>query len=183
MIKFDLYEPQAAKPWLEKAEKTFGFVPNLQRAMCESPALLKGYLTLFDVFGKSGFTPTEQQAVYLTVNYEHECHYCMAGHSMLASYASVPADVIESLREGQPMTDAKLEALRKFTSAMVVKRGWLDDAEVEEFISAGYDKQAMLDIVLGVALKVMSNYTNYLAVTPLDAPIQSLAWMRPDKRQ
>lgn len=186
MIKFEVNNPEtakeAAKPWLDKAKNTFGFVPNLQRVMAESPALLEGYLTLFDIFGKSGFTPTEQQVVYLTVNYEHECHYCMAGHSGLAKYAGVSDDVIQSLRDGQPIADAKLEALRKFTTIMVEKRGWADEAEIEEFIGAGYDRQAVLDIVLGISVKVMSNYTNHLASTPLDAQIQALAWTHPSKR-
>ena len=186
MINFELYEPQsakeAAKPWLEKAKSTFGFVPNLQRMMSESPTLLEGYLTLFDIFGKSGFSLIERQVVYLTANYEHECHYCMAGHSGLAKYAGVPDDVIESLRDGQPIADAKLEALRKFTSAMVIKRGWVEKSEIEAFLQAGYDKQAILDIVLGIAVKVMSNYTNHLASTPLDKQIEGLAWTHPNKR-
>lgn len=187
MIKFEIYDPQtakeAAKPWLEKAKNTFGFVPNLQRTMAESPALLEGYLTLFDIFAKSTFSPIEQQVIYLTVNYEHECHYCMAGHSGLAKYAGVPDDVIQSLRDGQPIADGKLEALRKFTSQMVIKRGWVDEAETEAFVAAGFDKQAILDIVLGISVKVMSNYANHLALTPLDEQIKGLEWTHPDKRR
>lgn len=186
MIQFKSYDmqtaPEASKPSLEQAIHIFGFLPNLQKVMAESPALLQGYLTLMDIFSNSSLSPVEQQVVYLTSNYENECHYCMAGHSMLAKYAGVPGTVIQALRDGAPIAEAKLEALRKFTSQIVTKRGWVDEQEIQALLDSGYTNQTVLDVILGAAVKVMSNYTNHVADTQLDDVIKPLAWTHPSKR-
>lgn len=187
MIKFESYNLQtaseAARPSLEKAKAVFGFVPNLQQIMAESPALLEGYLTLMDIFSRSSLSPVEQQVVYLTANYENECHYCMAGHSMLAQYAGVSDATIKALRDGTPIDDAKLEALRQFAAKVVTKRGWVDESEIQVLLDAGYARQTVLDVILGVAVKVMSNYTNHVADTQLDDVIKPLAWIHPSKKR
>jgi len=186
MTEFTLHSaetaPDASKPFLEGAQKAFGFVPNLQRVFAESPALLEGYMTLWSIFEKSSFSPAEQQIVYLTSNYENECQYCMAGHSGLAAMAGVPEDVITALRDGTPIADEKLEALRTFTSKVVTKRGWVNDSDVQAFLDAGYTQQAVLDVILGVAVKVMSNYTNHVADTLVDDVMKANAWTHPRNR-
>jgi len=67
--------PEASKPILQAVKGAFGFVPNLQANMAESPELLAGYSTLWDLFSKSTLTAHEQQVVYLTSNFENNCHY------------------------------------------------------------------------------------------------------------
>ncbi len=136
--------------------------------LAEAPAALEGYATLFQIFDKSSFTPAERQVVYLTANYENECQYCMAGHSVLAKIAHVPDQAIAALREGQRIEDSQLEALRTFTSKVVTNRGWVSEADVNAFLAAGYTKQNVLEVILGVAVKVISNYTNHVAHTPAD---------------
>lgn len=171
--------PVASKAVLDGAKKAFGFVPNLQATMAESPELLAGYSALWDLFGKSSFNATEQQIVYMTANFEHSCHYCMAGHTTLSKMQKVDAAVIEALRSGTAIPDAKLEALHRFTTAVVQNRGHVDDAGVQAFLDAGYTRQNILEVVLGVATKVMSNYTNHLTGTPLDAFMHGNEWVKP----
>ncbi|MEZ5936080.1 MAG: carboxymuconolactone decarboxylase family protein [Alphaproteobacteria bacterium] len=184
---FPLHEietaPEAARPILEGAKKGFGMVPNLHKVLAEAPAALEGYATLWGIFEKSSFTPAERQVVYLTSNYENECCYCMAGHSVLAKGAGVPADAIEAIRDGKPIADAKLEALRAFTSKIVVNRGWVAEDEVAAFLAAGYTRQQVLEVILGVAVKVISNYTNHVAETPLDGFMKDTVWTPPAKRE
>jgi AhpD family alkylhydroperoxidase len=76
--------PAAAKEQLAGIEKAWGFVPNLHRTLAESPVTLEAYNALFGLFGKSSFTPAEQQVVYLAINVVNECEYCTSGHSVLA---------------------------------------------------------------------------------------------------
>src|SRR3546814_1911294 len=73
--------PEAARPTLGAVKAAFGFVPNLQAHMAESPELLAGYSALWELFSQSTLTLHEQQVVYLTSNFENECHYCMAGQT------------------------------------------------------------------------------------------------------
>lgn len=173
--------PAAAQPILSGVKAAFGFVPNLQATMSESPELLAGYSALWDLFGKTSLTSTEQQIVYMTANFEHECHYCMAGHTTLSKIQKIDDAVITALRAGTAIPDPKLEALHRFATAVVLNRGFVDDAGVQAFLDAGYTRQNVLEVVLGVATKVMSNYTNHLTGTPLDAFMKGNEWTKPAK--
>ena len=75
--------------------------------------------------------------------------------------------MIEALRNGTPITNTRIEALRTFTAQVVNNRGWVSDSDVQAFISAGYTQQNILEVILGMAHKVMSNYTNHIANTPV----------------
>lgn len=186
MTDFKLHDsasaPEGGKPLLEAVEKKFGFAPNLIRAMVESPAAAEGYMTLSGIFEKSGFSPVERQVVLLSVSAENGCTYCMAAHSAAAKMAKMPEDVLEALREGKPIPDGKLEALRVFTRAMVEQRGWVDDDTIAAFLDAGYEKRHVLDVILGTAMKTISNYVNHIVGTPLDEAFKPLAWSAPESR-
>ncbi|WP_414440176.1 carboxymuconolactone decarboxylase family protein [Burkholderia sp. 22PA0106] len=171
--------PAASKPLLEGAKQAFGFVPNLQSHMAESPELLAGYSALWDLFGKSTLTPHEQQVVYLTANFENDCHYCMAGHSTLAKMIGMAPETIAALRAGTPLPDPKLEALHRLTTIVVRERGFVPEADVAAFLAAGYTRRNVLEVVLGVATKVMSNYTNHLVHTEYDAFMKGNEWTKP----
>ncbi|MBX9697802.1 MAG: carboxymuconolactone decarboxylase family protein [Acetobacteraceae bacterium] len=174
--------PAASQPILDGVKSTFGFVPSLQATMAESPQLLAGYSALWDLVHNSSLTPTEQQVVYMTANFENECHYCMAGHTTLARMQKIAEPTIAALRDGTAIPDAKLEALHAFATAVVRDRGHVADAQVQAFLDAGYTRQSVLDVVLVVATKVMSNYTNHLTATPLDAFMKGNEWSKPVAR-
>ena len=173
--------PADSLPFLEAAEKKFGFIPNLIGELAESPATVEAYLTLGGIYGKSSFTPAEQQVVLLTANYENECHYCMAAHSAGAKMAKLSDVAIDALRAGTPIPDTKLEALRVFARKVVTQRGWVDPSDVTAFLNAGYSKANVLEVVTGVALKTISNYVNHIAETPLDDKFAALKWEKPAK--
>ena len=175
--------PEASRPVLEETAKAFGFVPNLHAILAPAPAALEGYAAIWEIFARSSLSPAEQQVVYLTANYENACGYCMAGHSVLARHAGVPAQAVEAIREGRPIEDAKLEALRHFTSLVVAGRGWVSAAETEAFLAARYGRAQILEVILGVAVKTISNYTNHLAGTPLDPFMADTVWEHPAKRR
>jgi AhpD family alkylhydroperoxidase len=183
MTKFNTYTadtaPDAAKLTLKAVKTAFGFVPNLQATMSESPELLAGYSTLWDLFSKTTLTPHEQQIVYLTSNFENECHYCMAGHTALAKMQKMDPAVINALRNGTAIPDSKLEALHCFATLVVKNRGWVSDADTDAFLAAGYSRRNVLEVILGVATKVMSNYTNHITHTQLDSFMHGNEWVKP----
>jgi len=168
--------PQDSKPLLDGSLKAFGMIPNLHAVMAESPQHLEAYQKLHELFQQSSLTPVEQTVVWMTINVEHACHYCVPAHTAIAHMQKVDSDIIEALRNAAPIADAKLEALRQFTLKVVRQRGVVSDADVEAFLAAGYTKRHVLDVILGVAQKVMSNYVNHLADTPVDAPFQKFDW-------
>ncbi len=171
--------PEASKPYLQGALDGFGFVPNLLATMAEAPALLEGYMNLAGIFDKSDMSETERQIILMTNNRLNGCVYCMAAHTMLSKMGGVPDDVIEALRNNTPIADPKLEALRTFAAVINESRGWPTDAQVETFLAAGYTRQTVLEVVLGTAVKTLSNYTNHVAETNLDGAFADLAWTAP----
>lgn len=100
----------------------------------------------------------------------------MPAHTVIAQGAGVPADVIEALRNRQPLPDERLEALRTFTLKLVRNRGRVSESDLEAFHAAGFTPRHLLEVILGIAQKTMSNYINAIAETPLDAPFASHAW-------
>ncbi len=169
--------PEGARSALEGAKKNFGFLPNLLGVFAESPAALKGYLGIAGAFGSSSLSPVEQQVVLLAASALNGCTYCVGAHSTLALGVKMPAEVLAALRSGEPLPDAKLQALATFTEQVVELRGWAQDA-LEPFFASGYTRQNVLEVILGVTQKTLSNYTNHLSDTPLDDVFAAQAWQK-----
>ncbi|TCT10257.1 carboxymuconolactone decarboxylase family protein [Paralcaligenes ureilyticus] len=167
-----------AKEALNTAFKQTGMIPNMYAKMANSAGLLETYLFGYNLFRKeSGFTPAEQEVVLLTISRVNECTYCMAAHSMIAEVVSkTPAQIIAALRAGQPLEDQKLGTLSRFTQLMVESRGRPTDEDLQAFIAAGYAERHVLEIILAIAVKTISNYGNHLFHTELDQRFEKYAW-------
>ncbi|MEM7567420.1 MAG: carboxymuconolactone decarboxylase family protein [Pseudomonadota bacterium] len=170
--------PEASKPLLENSQKAFGRLPGLHKIMAESPQMLEGYQVLHRLFTETAFDADETTVVWQTINVEHECHYCVPAHTGIAKRMKVSDEISNALRDETPLPSPKLEALRAFTLQMLRQRGNVTDEQMSAFFAAGYGHRAVLDVILGLAQKVMSNYTNHVAETPLDEPVKPLAWQR-----
>lgn len=183
MTEFTLHSldtaPDGSKPFLDNSVKAFGMIPGLHAVMAASPAMLEGYQTLHQIFSeKTSFTADELTVVWQTINVEHGCHYCVPAHTYIAGAMKVAPEITTALRDETPLPTERLEVLRTFTLAMLRSRGNVSQAELDAFFAAGYTQQQVLEVILGLAQKVLSNYTNHVAQTPVDAPFQSLAWER-----
>jgi AhpD family alkylhydroperoxidase len=180
---FTIYDeqtaPEAARPLLAQTKQDFGMIPNLERVMAAAPAALEGYVQLWASFGTTSLTPIERQVVYQTANFENDCEYCVPWHTKLSQMAGMSAADVEALRQGTRLSDPKLEALRQFTRLLVIERGKIMAADLAAFFGAGYSQEQALEVILGIAIKVMSNYTNSIAGTPLDQAVMPLVWKKP----
>lgn len=174
--------PAASQPIMADVKRGFGMIPNLEGVMAGAPALLASYSTAWDQFDRTSLTPIERQVVYQTANFENECDYCVPWHTYLSIKADMdPADV-EALRSGTALSTAKLEALRALTRALLLNRGKVTRADLDSFLAAGYTPQHALEVVLGLAIKTMSNFTNSIAGTPLDDAVTKYVWQKPKIR-
>jgi len=113
MSNFEYYDldtaPEGSKPLLDNSVKGFGMIPNLHAVMAESPALLEGYQVLHGLAQNSSFDKDELTVVWLSINVEHNCHYCVPAHTMIANMMEVDAGIVESLR-----SETKLEEQRHY---------------------------------------------------------------------
>ncbi|MEX1994735.1 MAG: carboxymuconolactone decarboxylase family protein [Steroidobacteraceae bacterium] len=181
MAKFDFHDlttaPPASKPILEGVAKELGFVPALYAGLAESPTALRIYLDTSRAFGASSLTPVEQQVVLLAVSVANGCEFCVAAHSFIArNLVKVPSPVVDALRAKGRLPDSRLHELAQFTRRVVTDRGWVPDAAVEEFLSAGFTRAQVLDVIVGVSHKTLSNYANHLLRTPVDPAFASEVW-------
>lgn len=172
--------PKNSQALLDNSLSAFGMIPNLHAVMAEAPGLLEGYQRLHQLFLDSSFNDEETTVVWQTINVEHECHYCVPAHTGIAKSMKVDDAITDALRDETPLPTEKLEALRDFTLSVVRNRGNVDDEAVQAFLDAGFTKRQVLEVVLGAAQKVMSNYTNHLANTPVDKPFEKFAWQKAD---
>lgn len=180
--KFNLIKLEDAAPdtraLLESAKTKVGMIPNMYAGMPNFPALLDTYNHGYQLFrAKSGFTPVEQEIVFLTISYENNCEYCMAAHSFVADRMSnVLEEITDALREGREIDDNRLQALSLIAKALVVRRGFVDTSDVQPFLDAGYTEVHPLALVLVVGVKTLSNYSNHILKTPLDEMFGGRGW-------
>lgn len=160
--------PQAARELLEKAEKNYGFIPNILGVMANSPALLEAYMSLSQIFEKTDFSAAEKQTVLLAVSTENGCDYCTSAHTAIAKMQNVDEAVLKAIANGDKLPDDKLDALFTFTRTMVEKRGLPSDQDLQAFFDAGYSEAQVQDVIVGIGMKTMSNYNNHIAETPVD---------------
>ncbi len=170
--------PEESKPFVEKTLKANGRIPGLHGVMASAPGLLEGYQKLHELFVGSSFDNEELTVVWQTINVEHECHYCVPAHTGIANMMKVDPALTEALRNSAPMPTEKLQALHDTTLAMVRSRGNLTEDEVKAFYAVGYGERQLLEIVLGLSQKIMSNYVNHIAETPVDAVFEKFAWKK-----
>lgn len=170
--------PEESKALLENSLKSFGMIPGLHGVLAASPQILKAYQQLHELFMSSSFNTDELTVVWQTINVEHACHYCVPAHTGIAKMMKVDDAITEALRNETPLADSKLEALRTFTLSLTRNRGNVSQEDLDAFYAVGYGEQQVLDIILGLSQKVISNYTNHIAHTPVDAAFEKFAWKK-----
>jgi AhpD family alkylhydroperoxidase len=163
---------------MESMQKRMGFIPTMLAKFAEAPALLMAYQAPAPFFDETSLTPTERTVVLMAASHRHDCDFCMTAHSWGARRQGMDDAILAALRDGAELPDMKLEALRIFTLAMLEKRGAVSDADKQAFFAAGYGPRQALEVILGLALKTMTNYTNALARTPPNPEFGDAIWQR-----
>lgn len=170
--------PENSKPLLENSKKAYGMIPGLHGVLAGAPKILEAYQTLHELFTQTSFNEEELTVVWQTINVAHACHYCVPAHTGIAKMMKVDDNITEALRNETPLKDEKLEALRTMTLTIVRNRGHVTPEDLQTFYAAGYGEQHVLEIILGLSQKVISNYTNHIANTPVDAAFEKFAWSK-----
>lgn len=170
--------PEQAKERVEMALKNNGFLPNLIGVLANSPEALAFYQEVGKLNGNTTLTAGEREVVQIIAAKVNECGFCVAGHTKLATLKKLlSTQAIEASRAVNPQgfDDAKLSALATFTVAVMANKGAVSDAELQAFFDAGYTQQQSVEVVLGVALATLCNYTNNLAKTDINPELIDFA--------
>jgi uncharacterized peroxidase-related enzyme len=169
--------PEASQPYLAKAKARNGFIPNLLGVLANAPTAIETYLTVTEINSRSSFSLAEREVVQITAATNHGCSFCVAGHTAIAyKQGNLPEDLVEGLRRQTSLPDAKLEALVAFTRAIIRSKGVVSDDELTDFKAAGYGEQQVVEVILGVALATLCNFSNSLAGTELNPELAAYRW-------
>ena len=156
--------PEASKSMLTNIKEVYGFVPNLFAYMAEAPASLEAYLTLNKLIEATSFTPAQQQVALLAASVQNQCEFCSVAHRAIGKMKQTSQQTLDALDSGKEIEDKKDAALAAFTQAIVETRGRPEEATIEMFLTAGFTKQNILEVMLIVSIKTLSNYTNHLTL-------------------
>lgn len=168
--------PEGSKPALEQLQKAFGVLPNLPAVIANSPKLVNSLVGLFGQVHSPGLSEAENQIVLLTDAVTNSSTYAVAFHTALALQQGISAEETTAIRERRLPTDKRFAALSALAKTLIEKRGHLSEQELDAFISAGYTKEQVLEVVAIVAASTITNYTGTIANPPLEDQFQTFAW-------
>jgi len=153
----------------DQLQKGLGFVPNLYAYFAKSETALGDYLALQN--RKSTLRAKEREAINLITSQINGCRYCQSAHTVLGKMHGLTEDQILELRGGSASFDPKLNALVKFTASAVENRGRASEESKKAFFDAGYTEENLIDVIIIVGDKIISNYLHNLTEFPIDFPV------------
>lgn len=180
-IAYDLETaPQGSLEGLRFLNERYKMIPNVAKVVAESPLAVNTVARLAGSIDKeSTFSPLELQVVYLSVSRERKCSYCVAAHSAMCQMNGLDVETIESLSVGGSVADKRLQVLSAFAGKLAAKEGNVTEEEIGVFLQAGYSRAQIFEILVAMALKTITNFSNHLVETPIDEAF--LPWVRPAK--
>lgn len=170
--------PDASKDAIRWYQANFGMVPNLAGVMAESPALFLSYWqTQQNLLQQGALSAREVNIVETVVAHHNQCQYCVAGHTAFGAtplFNNSPEE-LHAIRSDADFNEGRLNALRSFTLRVLESQGRISTGQLNEYLAHGYTRAQAMDVVACIAAKVMSNFTNQLALTPLDDAFAGMA--------
>jgi uncharacterized peroxidase-related enzyme len=162
--------PEASKPLLAAVKQQLGVVPNLMKLVGNSPAALEGYLSLNGALAKGKLDVKLRERLALAVAEFNGCDYCLSAHDYLGkNVAKLSQGDIDAARDFHA-EDSHAQAALHFAKRVVESRGKVTDADLGALRAAGFDEASVVEIVVTVALNVLTNYVNNVAQTDIDFP-------------
>ncbi|MCF7222189.1 carboxymuconolactone decarboxylase family protein [Lysobacter sp. TLK-CK17T] len=161
--------PAASRPQLDAIKGAFGVVPNMFRTVAQSPAALAALWGSFGALGSGRLPAKLGEQIAVAVANRNACGYCLAAHTALGRKAGASAEEMARAQSGHSDDPATAAALA-FALKVVERRARLDDADVQALRDAGFDDEAIVEILAHVALNLFTNYVNIAFDVPLDFP-------------
>lgn len=169
--------PPAARRAMAAVTERLDYLPAAVARLAASPHALDGFLKLSAIFDSCTLDPLSREVLIMTIATRNDCHVCVAMHTAkLTGMAADPA-LLAALRDrsGPRLPDERLEAVRRFTLAVLDASGAVDDADLRDFLAYGYTGQNALEVVLGIGAYTLSTLANRLTGAPVDAPLAAFA--------
>lgn len=168
--------PESARPIMTAISGQFGFLPAAVARMATSPELLRGFTTMNRLFESTTLPPLARETMIMTIATRNGCHICVAMHTATLKRLQASDPTIQSLRDRRPVDQPELEAVRRFTLALLDRSGAVTAEELQAFLDAGYTQRQALELVLGLGTYTLSTLANRLTDAPLDDAFAAFCW-------
>ena len=157
------------KTILNQIHGAFGVVPNMFRAVANSPAALKSMWGSFGALGSGVLGAKLGEKIAVAIADKNRCEYCLAAHTALGQNAGVSADEMAAAQAGQS-DDAQTAAALRFALKLVTNRAQIADTDITELKTVGFNDEQIVEIMAHVALNIFTNYVNVAFNVPVDFP-------------
>ncbi|GGY21320.1 carboxymuconolactone decarboxylase family protein [Streptomyces anulatus] len=180
-MPFPDHTPETAPPGsrraMEAVTERLGYRPAAIARLAASPHALDGFLKISAIFESCTLDPLSREVLIMTMATRNDCHLCVAMHTAKLTALDADPALVAALRDrsGAALPDERLEAVRRFTLAVLASAGAVDDAALRDFQAYGYTEQNALEVVLGIGAYTLSTLANRLTGAPVDAPLAAFA--------
>lgn len=158
-----------AKKLLDGVQAKLGMTPNLMKTLANSPAALEAYLNFGAALSTGALDAKFREQIAIAVAQANSCEYCLSAHSAIGGMVGLSADEITFSRNAHA-ADPKRDAGLRFAQTVVVQRGEISDAALDQVRQAGFTDGEIAEIVANVAVNIFTNYFNHVAQTEVDFP-------------
>ncbi|KAB2684371.1 carboxymuconolactone decarboxylase family protein [Brucella tritici] len=173
MAQVELVNPATAgskvKPTLDQINGAFGVVPNMFKAVANSPAALASMWGSFGALGSGTLGARLGEELAVAIANVNSCEYCLAAHTALGRKAGASSDDMAAAQVGKS-TDPKTQAALTFALKVVRDRAAVTSSDVDALKEVGFDDEAIVEIIAHVALNLFTNYVNVALGVPVDFP-------------
>lgn len=145
-----------------------GFVPNIYATYAYSSSALSRYLTFAN--GRTSINNKEKEVINLIVSQINECTYCLAAHTAIGKMNGFNDEQIIELRKGSASFDTRFDALVKLASEIIKNRGTITDNTLNRFYEVGYNDEHLIDVIVAVGEKTITNFLHKVTNVPIDFP-------------
>lgn len=149
-------------------QSAFGRVPNLYATFALNDTALGDYLALQN--RRSTLTAKEREIINLVVSQVNDCKYCVPAHTAVAGMHGFTDEQILEIRRAQVSFNDRYDALAKFVKETAINRGRPSEKAAEALFAAGYTQASVIDIMMVIGDKIISNYLHNFTQIPVDWP-------------
>jgi uncharacterized peroxidase-related enzyme len=153
----------------DKMLKSYGMIPNLYAFMAWNETALGDYLALQG--RKSTLSGKEREIINLVVSEINNCDHCRRAHSFIANkMVGFTGEQVVEIRKVKISFDEKFQALAKFVKETTINKGKPSEDSLNELYEAGYANSNLIDIVMVIGDKIISNYLHNITHLAIEWP-------------
>ena len=157
-------EGQLAKTYAELIEKR-GKVSNILMVHSLNPAAMNNHLDLYMtiMFGKSGLSRAEREAIAVVVSANNDCAYCVGHHAEALGHYLKDKETISLLAaaDGLETLEPRLSNIVRHAEKLTNAPGAMTESDLGELRAVGLSDKDILDLTLIVGY---FNFVNRIAL-------------------